>query len=56
MNAKQVARLCGVDASTVRRWLREGSLRGERRGGRWRIAPEDAHGKAGELRQLRQSA
>lgn len=35
---KCVARLLGVSVSTVRRWLREGRLRGYRIGGRCRIS------------------
>lgn len=41
---KQLARLLGVDATTVRRWLRGGRLRGYKVGGRWRGSEADARG------------
>lgn len=39
---KELARILRVDAATVRRWLRAGTLRGWRVGGRWRGSEADA--------------
>jgi excisionase family DNA binding protein len=41
LTSEQVAERLSVAPEVIRRWLRQGALRGFRLAGRWRIAPED---------------
>jgi excisionase family DNA binding protein len=51
---KQLAKLLDVSVSTIRRWIRDGTLTGYRLGGRWRASQAEAlalYRRAGEDRR-----
>jgi excisionase family DNA binding protein len=44
LSPEDIAEVLNVEVSTIRKWIREGSLKGIKFGGLWRVSEQDFEG------------